>query len=435
MATLKELTQKLNYTEESIRNVEDSIARMERQRVALHEQATDLSNQIFSMRSEGVTEIPPKFPAPVAAQPADPTANQTVCWSANCWKIATRQIGGHWFCAKHAALLAPFADEADEGAVAQPADLLASLRTAVDGWEALTSLSAMTKLYELQRIAKVIITSEFGAVTPYAVVLLRDTRIKELSPTECVTLLAKVAGLLANPTPYTEPAAQPATLEDRLTSGKPEDRIIDRGEIHAAISLIEQGVVKPIEGHDFKRMPTAQTQPAPEATERNPLLPGYKYAWTKPGAVAWRHIVRIGKRANSGETLGEHLTENEYRIAPLAGFGGDCAACFKAYAAIVKATPAPAPQPTVRPVKLTAHELRALSDFAKYESSTMFNHGEYVWSSDVFRSSEPAYAARRAALTRAANKGYLDSERPMLASFKMNDAGRAALEAANGGAK
>lgn len=47
-----------------------------------------------------------------------------------------------------------------------------------------------------------------------------------------------------------------ATLEKRLTSGKPEDRTIARGEIGAALDLIARGKVQPIEGRDFVRMPS-----------------------------------------------------------------------------------------------------------------------------------------------------------------------------------
>lgn len=56
------------------------------------------------------------------------------------------------------------------------------------------------------------------------------------------------------------PLVSGRSLEERLTSGKSEDRVIGRHELQDAIKLVMDGKVEPIEGKDFIRIPKGRSK-------------------------------------------------------------------------------------------------------------------------------------------------------------------------------
>ena len=102
----------------------------------------------------------------------------------------------------------PSAGIAPEAAAPQPivADPLDGLRKAVADYASLSPLASMTKLYEMQRMAKNLTPAGVNPQTPHIIVRLRNLRIEEMGPGECVTELQFVAELLTEPPMKPQPA-------------------------------------------------------------------------------------------------------------------------------------------------------------------------------------------------------------------------------------
>ncbi len=85
------------------------------------------------------------------------------------------------------------------------ADPLEGLRKAIEGHVLLTKLEAMTKLYEMQRMAKNMTPTGVNPSTPQVVIRLRGLRIEEMGPNDCVIELIKLAEMLTPQPSVTAP--------------------------------------------------------------------------------------------------------------------------------------------------------------------------------------------------------------------------------------